>query len=117
MSEIKVNQSISKVNYQGIDEVIADMESIGSNNVEIGKKFENTINSLKSDKSLSSKVITPAMENMISSINSLNKEFKDNIDKYCEFLRSEVSLGYLNTDENVEDIWINLKSVYDNARK
>lgn len=116
MSEIKVNGSISRVNYQGIIDVIAKMEEIGNDNVAIGKKFEDTINSFKNDKILSSKVITPTMEEMISSINSLNNKFKENIDKYCDFLRKEVNLGYANTDENVEDIWNNLKSIYDSAK-
>ena len=112
MSNTNANGSMSKVNYQGIDEVIARMEEIGNDNVLIGKNFENIINSFKTDKSLSSKVITTSMENMVSSINSLNKEFKENIDKYCEFLRNEVNLGYTNTDENVKDIWNNLKNTY-----
>jgi len=116
MSEIKVNGNISKVSYQGINDVIARMEEIGNDNIAISDKFEEMINSFKNDKILSSKVITPAMENMVSSINRLNDKFKEDIEKYCEFLRKEVNQGYSNTDENVENIWTDLRNIYDSAR-
>ena len=113
----KTNGNMSKVRYQGIDDVISKMEQIGNDNVAIGKKFVDTINSFENDKSLSSKVITPTMESMIISINKLNNSFKENIDKYCDFLRKEVNQGYMNSDENVEKIWNNLRDVYESVKE
>ena len=116
MSDGNLND-ISKVSYQGVSDVISAMEKIGNANVEIGKNFEKVIDSFKSDKALSSKVITPSMESMIDSINSLNVEFKDRIDRYCEFLRQDVNQGYYNSDENIEGVWDNLKELFDKAKE
>lgn len=106
MSE--VNNSVVKVRYEGVSKVIEDLQTIGNDNVSIGKRFENTINSFRDDKILSSKVITPAMEDMIKTINNLNSKMKENCDAYSEFLSNYVNKGYNDTDKNSSDLWVNL---------
>lgn len=106
------DNNLSQISYSGINEIVQMMGKIGEDNKLIGEKFKNTINSFASNKSLSSKVITPSMDNMINTIDKINEEFKTDIDAYCKFLTKEVNEGYLKTDKNLETIWENLKDIY-----
>lgn len=105
-----MSEKIVKVRYEGVSKVIEDLQTISNDNVAIGKKFEEMINSFKNDKILSSKVITPAMEEMINKINDLNAKMKENCDAYCDYLSTYVIQGYSDTDNDSSELWSNLSN-------
>ena len=106
------DNNLSQISYSGINEIVQMMGKIGEDNKLIGDTFEKTINGFRENKSLSSKVITPSMDNMISLIKNLNEQFKSDIEAYCNFLTKEVNEGYLKADQSIESVWNNLKDIY-----
>lgn len=96
-----MEKSITKVRYEHILQASNDLKRIKESNVEIANKYKEIIDSFKNDKSLSSKIITPSMDNMISEIDEVNKNFKILAENFSEFLDTEILSGYKSMDTGI----------------